>query len=43
MNGVLLRPMYGVLLRPMYGVFLETTLDCSLIGSYACGEKGYSS
>ncbi len=35
--------MNGVLLRPMYGVFWETTLDCSLIGSYKCGEKGSSS
>lgn len=35
--------MNGVLLRPMNGSLLKTTLDYSLIGSYKCGEKGYSS
>ena len=33
--------MNGFLLRPMHGVHLETTLGCSLIGAYKCGEKGY--
>ena len=35
--------MNGFLLRPMNGSLLKTTLDYSLIGSYKCGVKGYSS